>query len=158
MAATPKPLRTAKKAGATRMRVAGKLDDVKRGGKPPRPATVSRYKKEGSKRLGKMLKGGTVPEREARGEKGVRAKFNAESAGMAKQMRKETKSAAKKSVVAPGFSAKKTETKKPVAPATSNYAGKRSSSMANNGAYLSKSDKMVAKKAKAMSYSKNKKG
>ena len=107
MAATPKPLRTAKQKAAASMRVAGKLDDVKRGGTPPRPATVSRFKNERSKSMTKMLKGGTVPEREARGEKGVRAKSLAESQGAVSQMRKDRAANAKKSVVAPGFRARK---------------------------------------------------
>lgn len=107
MAQTPKPLRTAKQKAATSMRVAGQLDDVKRGGKPPRPATVSRFKNERSKNMTKILKGGTIPEREARGEKGVRAKSLAESKGMVGQVRKDRAANAKKSVVAPGFRARK---------------------------------------------------
>lgn len=107
MARTPKPLRTAKQKAAASMRVAGQLDNVKRGGKPPRPATVSRYKKESTKSLTKILKGGTIPEREARGEKGLRAKALAESKGMGGQMRKDRAAKAKKSVVAPGFRTKK---------------------------------------------------
>jgi hypothetical protein len=55
----------------------------------------------------KILKGGTIPEREARGEKGVRAKSLAESKGMVGQVRKDRAANAKKSVVAPGFRARK---------------------------------------------------
>jgi hypothetical protein len=142
MARTPKVLRTAKKAGAATMRVAGKLDDVKRGGKPPRPATVSRYKNERSKNITKILRGGTVPEREARGEKGVRAKSLAESKGMVGQMRKDSAANAKKSVVASGFNAKKPAAKKPTTPPKKDskayMAEKRASSRAtakNKGKY-----------------------
>jgi hypothetical protein len=55
----------------------------------------------------KILRGGTVPEREARGEKGVRAKSLAEAKGMGTQMRKDRAANAKKSVVAPGIRTKK---------------------------------------------------
>jgi hypothetical protein len=95
------------------------MDDVKRGGKPPRPATVSRFKKENSKDLKKILRGGTIPEREARGEKNARAKYNADTAGMMKQSAKAAAVKKKRSVVAPGIrtkpAAKKAPAEKPAA-------------------------------------------
>jgi hypothetical protein len=114
MARTPKVLRTAKKAGATRVRVAGKMDDVKRGGKPPRPATVARKKAQTAKTMTELRIKGTVSQRRS-----SRAKSIADTQGMVAQMNKNDAKRKKRSVVAPGIrtkpAAKKAPAEKPAA-------------------------------------------
>jgi hypothetical protein len=108
MAQTSKPLRKAKEAGAAAIRVATKLDNVKRAGAPaPSDATVARYKKQKAKDTATMVSKGTVPQREAKGEKNVREKFNAKTTGMVQQGAKNNETLKKRTYVGKAFTAKK---------------------------------------------------
>lgn len=105
MANTPKPLRTAKAAGAARMRVANKLDNVKRGAAAPSAASVSRYKNDIAKTTKKILNSSPsqIVKRgdSAAGDKKI-DKAIANVKGALKQTRKNQATLAKRSYVPKG--------------------------------------------------------
>lgn len=104
MAATPKPLRTEKKAGAARGRVATQIDNSKLyGTKPPSKDVKARYDASKKADTTRLMTKGTTPQREARGEKGVKERSMAFAKGLNQATQANKTTLAKKSVVAPAF-------------------------------------------------------
>jgi hypothetical protein len=90
-------LRKMKKAGATSMRNAQKMDAERKGGKPMRAEVKKRAITEKNKRSQRVLKGPSIPAREAAGDKKARPGFNANTKGMTAQMTKNSSLKAKRS-------------------------------------------------------------